>query len=493
MTIERQKPRKNVVFAQQLVKFDSKRSLYATKPVERRPSNNKKHPPEELKWTISKNFFDKSVLEFKKLDESKNYLLSSKISKTIVSDSYFSDLFKKIVEVLNTIFFDRYALSRELKERIFKLADLNNDKKFDLIEFVIAHSLCENVTKGIKVPDAVKADAFSELENVTLFPNGDKYLGNFNSSSEYEGEGIYFYANGSVFEGNFQNGQSNGEGTFVGPEGKYIGHFRNDKFEGKGTLFYSNGDKYEGSFLEGERHGAGVFTEASGNQYVGNFQCGQFHGKGEYNYQNGDRFVGTFHNGEYNIGTYYFSNGDKYKGPFSGGKPEGFGLFLYQNGDKYEGFVRAGVREGKGVGTMHVKYHFSNFYVIVLNLILLKDGTVYSGYYVNDVPHGIGHYQHNDFSYEGDFKRGKPDGFGKFQSNSGLNYEGNFKDFEFDGFGKCVYPDGTIYEGQFKNGKRNGLGKIIHAQGHIVEGRFENDVFKPAKLSRKISIEELDD
>ncbi len=40
------------------------------------------------------------------------------------------------------------------------------------------------------------------------------------------GEGIYFYSNGSRYEGNYLN----------------------DKKNGHGSLFYSNGDRYEGNF-----------------------------------------------------------------------------------------------------------------------------------------------------------------------------------------------------------------------------------------------------
>ena len=47
------------------------------------------------------------------------------------------------------------------------------------------------------------------------------------------GEGVYTFADGSVYKGNFNN----------------------DMIHGYGLFSYRNGDKYEGNFLKGLRHG----------------------------------------------------------------------------------------------------------------------------------------------------------------------------------------------------------------------------------------------
>ena len=53
--------------------------------------------------------------------------------------------------------------------------------------------------------------------------NGNRYEGEFKSSSRIEGYGIFYSSNGDKYEGESKNNKSNGIGI----------------------LYYSNGDKYE--------------------------------------------------------------------------------------------------------------------------------------------------------------------------------------------------------------------------------------------------------
>lgn len=86
--------------------------------------------------------------------------------------------------------------------------------------------------------------------------------------------------------------------------------------------------------------------------------------------------------------------------------------------------------------------------------------------------------QYGLWTYNGQMKSGRPDGYGKFVDESGGYYEGNFKNGQYHGKGKYVLSNGDTYTGEFFNGKRHGEG-IFRAGGERNKeqsGRWESDV-----------------
>ena len=77
--------------------------------------------------------------------------------------------------------------------------------------------------------------------------------------------------------------------------------------------------------------------------------------------------------------------------------------------------------------------------------------------------------------YEGELKKGKPEGKGRFFHIMGFCYEGEWKDGKKNGRGTERGPQGDIYEGEFKDGKRNGKGTLKLLDGEIYEGDWVND------------------
>ena len=80
--------------------------------------------------------------------------------------------------------------------------------------------------------------------------------------------------------------------------------------------------------------------------------------------------------------------------------------------------------------------------------------------------------------YEGDWKKGKVAGWGKFVWKSGKEYTGQLKDELSHGIGKCTFGKESVfdyYEGEWKKGKKSGQGKLVWKNGQVYEGRFEND------------------
>ena len=86
---------------------------------------------------------------------------------------------------------------------------------------------------------------------------GDKYKpvngGTFTKDMKHQGQFIYKYSNGDVFEGNYENGVKHGYGKMT----------------------WSNGDVYEGNWQNDDLHGYGKYTWASGKVYKGNWKNGE--------------------------------------------------------------------------------------------------------------------------------------------------------------------------------------------------------------------------
>lgn len=83
------------------------------------------------------------------------------------------------------------------------------------------------------------------------------------------------------------------------------------------------------------------------------------------------------------------------------------------------------------------------------------------------------------WTYNGQMKNGRPDGYGKYIDEVGGYYEGNFKNGEYYGKGKYVLYNGDTYTGEFFNGKRHGEGVFLAggAKKEAQSGRWENDSF----------------
>ena len=81
----------------------------------------------------------------------------------------------------------------------------------------------------------------------------------------------------SVYKGDVKNGEPNGLGYLIFPDGdKYVGSWKNGKRNGKGTHTYSYGRKYVGSWKDGWKNGQGKVSWTSGGYYEGSFKDGTF-------------------------------------------------------------------------------------------------------------------------------------------------------------------------------------------------------------------------
>ena len=138
----------------------------------------------------------------------------------------------------------------------------------------------------------------------------------FKDGGIYEGDGTLFtkkrhgkgkmkYANGEIYEGEWQDDVCCGKGELYRPSGlyaklySYSGEWKDNKLNGEG-MFSDSYTTYKGSFVEGKYNGRGTLTKKLNNStYTGEFKNGFKSGKGtekcnEYTYK-GDFVNDKFH------------------------------------------------------------------------------------------------------------------------------------------------------------------------------------------------------
>ena len=139
---------------------------------------------------------------------------------------------------------------------------------------------------------------------------------------------------------------------------------------------------------------------------------------------------------------------------------QGKGKMILSDGAIYEGDFVDGVFQGKGTYTF-------------------PDGETYEGDFVHDVFQGKGTYTFPDGAiYKGDFVHDVFQGKGKMILSDGATYEGDFVDGLFQGKGIYTWPGGKTYEGDFVNDARTGKGKMTFPDGKTLEGDFIDGVLR---------------
>ena len=80
-----------------------------------------------------------------------------------------------------------------------------------------------------------------------------------------------------IYEGEWKDGQPNGQGTYTSTSGDtYVGEWKDGKKNGQGTMTWANGNTYVGEWKDNEKHGQGTMTYANGKKEVGEFKDGEY-------------------------------------------------------------------------------------------------------------------------------------------------------------------------------------------------------------------------
>ncbi|XP_067873266.1 MORN repeat-containing protein 1-like isoform X2 [Heterodontus francisci] len=167
-----------------------------------------------------------------------------------------------------------------------------------------------------------------------------------------DGFGLYVYPNSFFqYEGEWKNGKKHGIGKFLMKDGSYYeGEFVNGEMEGNGFRYWaSSGNEYSGQFTQGEIHGYGVKKYLDGSQYEGEFHFGARAGHGALTDGEGQVYRGSFHNNKkQGEGEMYYKNGDQYQGDWVLNRRQGHGILQYADGSLYEGQWRNDLFNGQG-------------------------------------------------------------------------------------------------------------------------------------------------
>ncbi|GMI21647.1 hypothetical protein TeGR_g8081 [Tetraparma gracilis] len=160
------------------------------------------------------------------------------------------------------------------------------------------------------------------------------------------------YADQSTFAGTFDaEKQKQGDGTYtwMGPGGedgeetvekaKFVGTYKDGIREGSGSMTYPNGDSYEGEWKNGQMEGEGTYMyKTSGDVYSGTFVGGKKHGAGLYEFGKDKSVIkGTWEAGQVTEGEWNLKGCAVYTGKFTNGKPDGEGSFKFQSGIEQKG------------------------------------------------------------------------------------------------------------------------------------------------------------
>ncbi len=313
--------------------------------------------------------------------------------------------------------------------------------------------------------------------------NIGEYSGDI-SEAEYiddkrNGIGIYKYADGSKYVGQFKDDMRHGQGTFTHASGdKYVGEFKNDKRHGQGTYTFPDGENYIGEFKNGKKHGQGIYTYASGANYVGEFKDDLYHGQGTFTYPNGETYIGEYKSDKrYGQGTYTFADGRVWQGQWRNDE--------WVSGNKYaagEYNLLSNLPNCPGspalISNIDKVPFWSNCYGILDFNVGDFYGDKYIGEFKDDLYHGQGTYTFADGeNYVGEYKNGKSHGQGTHTFSDGENYVGEFKDGLYHGQGTYTYPNGQKYVGEFRDDKRHGQGTYTFPDGENYIGEFESDLY----------------
>ena len=183
--------------------------------------------------------------------------------------------------------------------------------------------------------------------------------------------------------------------------------------------------------------------------------------------------------------------GNIYEGSLLNNKAEGHGIKYYKDGRKFEGEFKNDLRHGYGVlnrpdGTIF-KGVYKEDYQEGEGININKNGKILKGIFKNGktmngasiMYYGEGNNDYLNFDeesvYEGFYRNGKRDGFGKFSMTNGDIYEGEFRNDYYNGKGIYKWQNGLIYQGKFKDNKKEGFGILSNPQIGKFIGLWKND------------------
>lgn len=266
------------------------------------------------------------------IDVEKNEIVNSyKVEGHILNNS------QDIVEVAQDI--AAHLSGRTVAEEIVYREQLAEDKRRAEEAAKLAAEEAERKAKQALIDRSWRELLKKGLEYVTTsWSSGDKYIGYKDSDDgERHGIGLYYWPDGEVYAGYFEDNYRDGYGMYIEPDGYYfnncpgakyyVGNWHKGKMQGTGTCYDKDGKLiYYGKFYNDKP------TETYPNQSVDGWTFGVI------NYSDGSKYVGELHNGKRDgRGLYLWVDGDMWYGPWSNDSRSGYGIYMRYNGNWFKG------------------------------------------------------------------------------------------------------------------------------------------------------------
>ncbi|CAE7571670.1 Rsph1 [Symbiodinium sp. CCMP2592] len=185
------------------------------------------------------------------------------------------------------------------------------------------------------------------------FANGDEYHGQFRRGMR-EGAGVYTSKRSHMqYDGQWLRDRRHGTGTLtIESAGKvlytYDGQWVADKRHGSGSCVRNHKEKYSGQWSQNFYHGAGTFVDEKGTLYEGEWRHGKFHGVGKHICR-GETYTGVLDSAMDKVldGSLRPAAWSVCTGPWNIA-PEGHGIMKEPDGRLYEGRFERGAPHGRG-------------------------------------------------------------------------------------------------------------------------------------------------
>lgn len=171
-----------------------------------------------------------------------------------------------------------------------------------------------------------KAGADAERRTI----NGNVWAGSFDAGGNPYGNGTIYYADGSVYTGQWSPSGPHGNGKIQQTDGDVWEALFRDGKPVDGKIFYANGNRYEGGLNENGRNGIGR-TYTDNYEEYGQYLDDSRSGTGKIVFKNGDFYEGGWNDkGPHGRGTLFdAANKRTDTGDFVNGKRNGHGRMVW--------------------------------------------------------------------------------------------------------------------------------------------------------------------
>ena len=299
---------------------------------------------------------DEYIRSFSSVDKNKNN--SKNNIKKIIYPKLNLNFREENIDTFNK---NKFESNPKILELLSLLGDNNNFILSEKESFYIKNKVSQNnlINKLLHYKDDCyylgfidKNNNNKELFGTYYYNDGSIYKGFF-ENDKIKGRGRLILINRFIYEGDFEDGLFNGFGKLYTINGiKYEGNWKNDIQDGFGVEKYLDGSYYSGIFKKGIKHGKGKFYYKNGDLYDGDFENDEMTGWGTLKKKDGKIYYGMFKNHLINgIGVFIWKDNKKYIGEYLNELKHGFGIFYTNDGRNYSGFWKEGKQNDVGVIT----------------------------------------------------------------------------------------------------------------------------------------------